>query len=377
VTVPNVGTWNVDPTNAKITFTPAPGYVGNAVIEFKIKNIFNRETRATMTVTVIGLATLNGVVWLDINKNGLQDANEPALPGVLVTAGGTAPAGFRAASTQSYSVRTDAQGRYSFSVSPGTYEVKAFLNSSFMYTGSSKDPVTKQVESTSTWVVTATAAYGSAPANTNFAALGNGELNGSAVFTSGIVVPKASVGCIWSGFDGVMGTGDDVLITTTADANGKFTLAGIPGGKFECGGVDPVSGKAAAKAAVNVTGTSSPTARPVPTKVVLPINLGGGMFVFTVSNFTPGSPVITKAIKARITYFVKKYKQATQVRVEGFTQGPTILKVDYKLSLDRAKNALAVVKAINTKIRGLSLRNKQDYKRVGDNVRRVRITLYW
>jgi len=245
-----------------------------------------------------------------------------------------------------------------------------------LYTSSSKDPVTKVVESTSTWVAT-TAATSNQATVTNFAAAGNGSIAGSAIFTSGIVVPKAAVSCVWSGFDGVLGTSDDVLITATADASGKFSLSGIPGGKFECGGSDPKTGEAAAKAIVTVKGTTDPKKAPAKTPVVLPIKLPGGMFKFTVTNFKPGSPVITKAIKARITSYVKKYKQATQVRVEGFTQGPTVLKVDFKLSLDRAKNALAVVKALNTKILGLSLRNKQDYKRVGNNVRRVEITLYW
>jgi hypothetical protein len=96
-----------------------------------------------------------------------------------------------------------------------------------------------------------------------------------------------------------------------------------------------------------------------------------------VSNFTPGSPVITKAIKARIAYYVKKYKQATKVVVEGYTMGPTVLKVDYQLSLNRAKNAYKVVKSLNSKIKLISIKNIQDFKHVGDAARRVRITLYW
>ena len=374
VTVDAVGTWNVDTTNGHVTFTPADGYMGTSTIEYRVSNIFGNESSNIMTVNVSGTATLNGVVWLDLNHNGIQDAGEPVLAGILVTAGNTQPANVGPASTNSYSVRTDSDGRYSFEVVPGNYEVKAYLNSSYLYTSTSKDPDTKQVESTSTWVTTAAAVSNTAN-ETNFAAGGNGAIDGTAVFTSGAAVPKATVSCIWSGFDGVLGTSDDVVITATADANGKFSLTGIPGGKFQCGGKDPKSGVAAATAVVTVKGTSNAKAKPVKTPVVLPIKVRG-KFTFIVNNFAAGSPAVTKAIKDRITYFVKKYKMATMVSVEGFTQGPTVLKVDYKLSLDRAKNALAIIKSINAKIKLISIKNVQENK-IGSSVRRVRITLYW
>ncbi|MEY4367609.1 MAG: hypothetical protein RLZ28_1024, partial [Actinomycetota bacterium] len=374
VIITGVVSWSVNTTNGRVTFTPAIGYEGTTVVEYRVSNLVGRQSRGNMTMVVSGTATLNGVVWLDINKNGLQDANEPALSGVLVTAGSAAPAGFGAASANSYSVRTDAQGRYSFEVVPGSYEVKAFLNSTVLYTSSAKDPETKLVETTASWVTT-TNALGDTTNVTNFAAAGNGAIAGTAVYTSGILVPKASVSCVWSGFDGVLGTSDDVLITATANARGEFALTGIPGGKFECGGKDPKTGKEATKTGVSVKGTSNPNTKPVKTPVVLPIKLGG-KFTFIVNNFVQGSPTITKEIKDRITYFVKKYKKATKVSVEGFTQGPTVLKVDYKLSLDRAKNALAIIKSVNAKLKVISVKNTQQ-NQVGSNIRRVRITLYW
>jgi hypothetical protein len=330
--------------------------------------------KANMTMVVSGKANLNGVVWLDLNHNGIQDPGEPVLSGILVTAGSVQPARFGAASAHSYSVRTDSAGRYSFDVVPGTYEVKAALNSAYLFTSNALDPVTKQTQTTSTWTATL-AAVGNQATATNFAAAGNGALDGSAVFTSGAAVPKATVSCIWSGFDGVLGTADDVLITATADANGKFALTGIPGGQFQCGGSDPKSGRQAANTAVTVRGTSNPNVTPAKTKVVLPIKIGG-KFVFTVANFKPGSPAITASIKAKIVSFVKKYKQATAVGIVGFTQGPTVLKVDYKLSLDRAKNALAIIQSINAKLKLIAIKNIQE-NRVGSNVRRVVVTLYW
>ena len=374
VSITGVGTWTVNTSNGRVTFTPANGYAGSAVIEYRVSNFLGRESTGDMTVVVSGSATLTGAAFLDLNKNGLQDANEPGLSGILVTAGSTAPAGFGAAATSSYSVRTDAQGRYSFDVVPGTYQVKAFLSSNVLYTSSAKDPDTKIVETTSSWVAV-TAAAGDSTTVTNFAAAGNGAIAGTAVYTSGISVPRATVSCVWSGFDGVLGTSDDVLITTKADAKGSFALTGIPGGKFECGGKDPKTGVSATKTGVKVKGTSNPNTKPVKTPVVLPIKVGG-KFTFIVSNFVPGSAKVTSQIKERITYFVKKYKQATKVSVEGFTQGPTVLKVDYKLSLDRARNALAIIKSVNDKLKVIHIKNTQ-LNEVGSNIRRVRVTLYW
>ena len=374
VAVTGVGSWNVNTSNGAVTFTPAAGYQGTVVIEYHVANTLGSVAKADMTMVVSGKANLNGVIWLDLNHNGIQDPGEPLLSGVLVTAGSVQPARFGAASAHSYSVRTDSAGRYSFDVVPGTYEVKAALNSAYLFTSNAIDPISNQTQTTSTWTATL-AAVGDRSTSTNFAAAGNGALDGTALFTSGAAVPKATVSCIWSGFDGVLGTADDVVITATADASGKFSLTGIPGGQFQCGGADPKSGRQAANTAVNVRGTSNPNVTPAKTKIVLPIKIGG-KYVFTVSNFKPGSPAITAGIRAQIVAIVKKYKQATAVGIVGFTQGPTVLKVDYKLSLDRAKNALAIIQSINAKLKLIAIKNIQE-NRVGANVRRVVVTLYW
>jgi CshA-type fibril repeat protein len=380
VVIAGVGTWTVDTTTGEVTFTPAVGFEGTAVVEYHISNLFDRMAKNDMTAIVAPAATLNGYVWLDINHNGIQDANEPGLPGVLVTAGLNQPAGVHgagtsAASTGSYSTRTNKYGFYSFELSPGEYEIKALLTSSYMYETYAKDPVTQGIATDDTWISTVTAASNETN-SVNFAAAGNGSLSGKVTLNTNNVVPKAQVQCVWSGFDGVIGTDDDVLITVTADANGNFKLTGIPGGAFRCGGIDPKTGTKATPTSVKVEGTKNPNQKPKATKVVLPIKTGG-KYTFVVSNFIPGSPVITKAIKARIAYYVKKYKRATTVIVEGYTMGPTVLKVDYQLSLNRAKNAYKVVKALNTKIKLIRIKNIQDFKHVGDAARRVRITLYW
>ncbi len=55
-------------------------------------------------------AGICGVVWLDTNNNGLQDAGESVIPGASVTLGGT-------------TVATDEEGVYFFNVPEGVYQI--------------------------------------------------------------------------------------------------------------------------------------------------------------------------------------------------------------------------------------------------------------
>jgi len=382
VVVVGQGTWTVNTSTGEVTFTPEAGFTGNAEIEYHVSNIFNKTAKAKMTVVVApsGYTVLNGVVWLDINHDGLQNNGEPGLPGVLVSASNLTPASVRAAGLNAAAVtpqttRTDKNGLYTFEVAPGQYEVKALLTSSYMYEAYAKDPNTKSIVTDPNWTATVSAASNKTNI-ANFAAAGNGSMSGTVKIDSGAVVPKAQVQCTWAGFDGVLGTDDDVLITATADSKGNFALTGIPGGTFKCGGTDPKTGKKSSNETTKVAGTKSPSQKPKVTKVLLPIKIGGKV-VYTVKNFIPGSPVLTKQIKATIDKMTKKYKQATSIAIDGFTMGPTVLKVDYNLSLNRAKNAYNRIKFINNLITLIRIRNIQEGHRVGDNIRRVRITMYW
>ena len=323
--------------------------------------------------------TLNGVIWLDLNENGLQDKGEPGLPGVSVSAEPdvVAPAGFNGVTTAAvYSASTDKKGRYSFKVAPGDYVISAILSSSYLYESFAKDPKTKKLLTSESWTFKVKVASNENK-SANFAAAGNGEVQGNVFFTSGAIVAGATVECLWSGFDGILGTEDDVVITTKADANGGFALKGIPGGQYSCTGIDPKTGGRSPKI-VTVVGTSKKGEKPAPSVVQLPIApKGTHFFVFVVSNFIPGSPVLTKAIRSKIIYYSKKYKRAKKVLVEGYTMGKTLLKVDYQLSLNRAKNAYILIKTINKKIKLVKLKNYQDYKHFGNKYRRVRVTFTW
>jgi len=70
-----------------------------------------------------GLLSIGSTVWIDVNYNGLHDANEPTIPGVKVQlwSGGT----LKSETTTSEPVGSDPGGNYLFSdLEPGVYTVK-------------------------------------------------------------------------------------------------------------------------------------------------------------------------------------------------------------------------------------------------------------
>jgi hypothetical protein len=184
-------------------------------------------------------------------------------------------------------------------------------------------------------------------------------------------VPNAIVVCHWSGIDGVFGTSDDLDLQGTADATGHLSFTGIPGGAFECQGTDPVSGKQSAKKAVVLDVANS-----TPVEVLLPIKKAK-RYVFTVAGFPKGSAKMTKAMMIRILKVMKAHPGSKRVGIIGYTMGPSVLKVDYNLSMTRAKVAWARVRAVDNLSRLISLRSQQVKTRTGSFIRRVTIALYF
>jgi len=82
------GEWIVDPVTGEITFTPEPEFTGNpTLITYNVKDNKGKvSNNAAVTVTYIPIteATIEGVVWLDLNKNGVLDEGETGLPGWTV-----------------------------------------------------------------------------------------------------------------------------------------------------------------------------------------------------------------------------------------------------------------------------------------------------
>lgn len=108
---PYTYTWNTTPTQYGATATNLG--VGTYVVTVVDAN----GCQATASITIIQPAKLGDFVWLDADKDGVQDANEPGVSGVIVTLYDNS--GNPVATTV-----TDAYGYYVFNrVAAGTYTV--------------------------------------------------------------------------------------------------------------------------------------------------------------------------------------------------------------------------------------------------------------
>jgi protocatechuate 3,4-dioxygenase beta subunit len=107
---------------------PSTGKTGSYTLTAGQNNL---TIDAGMYVTPIAPASLGDFVWLDANKNGIQDAGEAGISGVTVNL-------YNSSSTLVGTTTTDANGAYSFTnLTPGTYSVGFVAPSG--YTISPKD----------------------------------------------------------------------------------------------------------------------------------------------------------------------------------------------------------------------------------------------
>jgi uncharacterized repeat protein (TIGR02543 family) len=91
------------------------------------------------------------------------------------------------------------------------------------------------------------------------------------------------------------------------------------------------------------------------------------------SKFAPGSPVINAAVRAEVDAMLRKYARfATTIECTGFTMGPTVLRVDAKLSSDRAANVCRLIKQLRPKLTVISTQGRQEL-RLGGEIRRVEV----
>ena len=59
----------------------------------------------------------------------------------------------------------------------------------------------------------------------------------------------------------MLGNGDDVMFSVTADATGSFDMAGVPHGYFTCDGRDPIANRQSSPVAATVLSSEAINAR--------------------------------------------------------------------------------------------------------------------
>jgi hypothetical protein len=91
------------------------------------------------------------------------------------------------------------------------------------------------------------------------------------------------------------------------------------------------------------------------------------------SKFAPGSAVVNSAVRAQVNQMLRLYaSRATTIQCTGFTMGPSVLRVDAKLSRDRAQAVCRLIKQLRPRLTVISATGRQEL-RLGGEVRRVEV----
>jgi hypothetical protein len=168
---------------------------------------------------------LAGYVWLDLNADGVVNANEVKLPGLPVTfnnrAGSVQAASLRVRSASNV-ITTDANGWYSFTgLKAGTWSVVASIPTKLDVTKNSDgkseasvDAVVRDSDNTSTWVGVA----------------GRGLID-APIFGVDEKPISETMQVIWEGLDEKLDTWDDVTLLLSPK-NNVLTMSRLPSGQY-------------------------------------------------------------------------------------------------------------------------------------------------
>ena len=237
----------VDPTSGPLEGTkPTEAYTGRYKTTADV-------TIAEATGSVIDVnfgfvkpASVGDKVWMDVNRDGLQDADEPALPGVTVTLtyeDGSAVTD--ASGNPVAAVTTDANGKYSFeNLLPGGYKVSFQAPAGFEATTSEAGD--DRAADSNGATASVTLAQGQTDDTIDFGAVGTGVIGdqlfvdvnqngGGAPDAGDKVLPGVKVTLTWTGPGGITRTYE-----TVTGADGTYKFENLLPGEYKVS-VDPTS----------------------------------------------------------------------------------------------------------------------------------------
>ena len=237
----------VDPTSGPLAGTkPTEAYTGRYKTSADV-------TIAEATGSVIDVnfgfvkpASVGDYTWMDVNRDGVQDADEPALPGVTVTltrADGSAVTD--ASGNPVAAVTTDANGKYVFeNLLPGDYKVSFQVPAG--YEATTSDAGDDRAADSNGASASVTLVQGQTDDTIDFGAVGTGVIGdqlfvdvnqngGNAPDAGDKVLPGVKVTLTWTGPGGITRTYE-----TTTDADGKYKFENLLPGEYKVS-VDPES----------------------------------------------------------------------------------------------------------------------------------------
>ena len=237
----------VDPTSGPLAGTkPTEAYTGRYKTTADV-------TIAEATGSVIDVnfgfvkpASVGDKVWMDVNRDGIQDADEPAMPGVTVTltrADGSAVTD--ASGNPVAAVTTDANGKYKFeNLLPGDYKV-TFTNPAG-YEATVSDAGDDRGADSNGTEAAVSLTQGQDDATVDYGLVGTGVIGdqlfvdvnqngGSAPDAGDKPLAGVKVTLTWTGPGGITRTYE-----TTTDADGKYKFENLLPGEYKVE-VDPTS----------------------------------------------------------------------------------------------------------------------------------------
>ena len=235
----------VDPTSGPLAGTkPTEAYTGRYKTSADV-------TIAEATGSVIDVnfgfvkpASVGDYTWMDVNRDGVQDADEPALPGVTVTLTYEDGSAVTDASGNVVTAKTsDANGKYSFeNLLPGGYKVS--FQAPAGYEATTSDAGTDRALDSNGATASVTLAQGQTDDTIDFGAVGTGVIGdqlfvdvnqngGSGPDAGDKVLPNVKVTLVWTGPGGITRTYE-----TTTDADGKYRFENLLPGEYKVS-VDP------------------------------------------------------------------------------------------------------------------------------------------
>ena len=241
----------VDPTSGPLAGTkPTEAYTGRYKTTADV-------TIAEATGSVIDVnfgfvkpASVGDYTWMDVNRDGLQDTDEPALPGVTVTltrADGSAVTD--ASGNPVAAVTTDANGKYVFeNLLPGDYKVS--FQAPAGYEATTSEAGDDRAADSNGASASVTLAQGQTDDTIDFGAVGTGVIGdqlfldvnqngGNAPDAGDKVLPGVKVTLTWTGPGGITRTYE-----TTTDADGKYKFENLLPGDYKVS-IDPETLQAA------------------------------------------------------------------------------------------------------------------------------------